>query len=464
MTVPDHFEDRDVAVIGLGYVGLTLAVALADVGFRVWGIERSNAILECLAGERTHFAERGLDAKLARQLKAGRLNVSATIPLHCAAKVFIVTVGTPLGPNAKIDLDSISTAAGQIRDALKPDDMVILRSTVRIGVTRQVVKPILDEAGVPFDLSFCPERALEGKALQELRRLPQVIGGLTPDAALRAARLFHFLTPTIISVPDLESAELVKLINNSQRDLSFAVANEVAAICDAVGVSATQVISACNTGYTRSHIAWPGPVGGPCLQKDSHILAEGLTPMGYRPALTTIARRLNEELPKRTVFQIKAAYSEMSQSAPRKILILGLAFKGEPETNDLRGTMAIPIIQAITEHFPNSLLFGYDPVVSLDAASGLGIRPCASLEEAFRDAGIVIIQNNHSSFANMQLASLSSIMARPGIIYDYWNLFSIEDLLLPTDVTYCGLGNSWVLRSERFRNLRDTNRASVNAA
>jgi UDP-N-acetyl-D-mannosaminuronic acid dehydrogenase len=224
-----------VCIIGLGYVGLTLAVAMADVGFRVHGVERSQEILSCLKQSRATFVETGLDERLAARIADGSFTFSETIPTGHISAVFIITVGTPLEKGQKsTDLASIRTVSDMVADALRPGDLVILRSTVRVGVSRDVVKPILDKAGVAFDLAFCPERTLEGSALRELRTLPQIVAGLDETSCLRATQLFNFLTPTTVMVHDLETAEMVKLINNTQRELLFAFANEVAHFCDVV--------------------------------------------------------------------------------------------------------------------------------------------------------------------------------------------------------------------------------------
>jgi nucleotide sugar dehydrogenase len=183
MTLPATIRDGHVCIIGLGYVGLTLAVAMADAGFRVTGVETAPEVLRHLRGGRPHFAEIGLAEKLRRQLAEGRLVIHDRLDAEARAPVYIITVGTPLNEHKRARLDSIQAVAASLAAILAPGDMVVLRSTVRVGVTRGVVKPVLDRAGVPYDLAFCPERTLEGKALEELRTLPQIVGGVTEAAA-----------------------------------------------------------------------------------------------------------------------------------------------------------------------------------------------------------------------------------------------------------------------------------------
>jgi UDP-N-acetyl-D-mannosaminuronic acid dehydrogenase len=438
--LPENFSDTRVCIIGLGYVGLTLAVALLDAGFVVNGVEKDKRILDTLSKGRAHFSEAGLDAKITSHLKNGRFKFSSQIPSDASSKVYIVTVGTPVGQDKRTRTESLRSVIDAIAEVLKEGDLVILRSTVRVGTTRQLVVPVLDGCKVNYDIAFCPERTLEGNALAELRSLPQVVGGLSNTATFRASQFFSFLTPSLVRVSSLEAAEMVKLINNTQRDYIFAFANEVAAMCDLLGISATEVISAGNLGYPRANLPLPGPVGGPCLEKDPYILAEGLDDFSFTPSLALGARRWNEALPSWTVGLVAREYRRMTKAEPRKIAILGLAFKGRPETDDLRGTLAGPIIEMIRGEFPGSEVVGWDPIVSADAIEALGAVPMRSLEMAFSGSSMVFIQNNHRVFGSVDMATLASAMERPAIIYDYWNQ-NPTGLTLPEGISYRALGS-----------------------
>jgi UDP-N-acetyl-D-mannosaminuronic acid dehydrogenase len=290
---------------------------------------------------------------------------------------------------------------------------------------------------VPFALAYCPERTLEGRALIELKTLPQVVGGIDTVSTFRASQLFSFLTPSVVRVNDPETAELVKLINNTQRDYTFAFANEVATICDTLGLSAAEVISSGNLGYSRANLPMPGPVGGPCLEKDPYILAQSLEDRGFEPRLAIGARRWNEALPQRTTDLLAEA---LEGRAVSRIAVVGLAFKGRPETSDLRGTLAKPLIDHLRARFPDAVLVGWDPIVESDDVATLGLRPVGSIAEAFAGSDLVVIQNNHEFFAKMDLASLSDAMARPGIVYDLWNQHDPRALRLSAGVTYHSLG------------------------
>jgi UDP-N-acetyl-D-mannosaminuronic acid dehydrogenase len=436
------YADRRVCVIGLGYVGLTLAVAMADVGFDVAGVEVNEAVLASLLQGKPHFHEPGLEERLQQVVGSGKLTVSKEIPESWAGGVFIITVGTPLAANGRSRLDMIENASSQVAARLKDGDLVIMRSTVKLGVTRQVVMPILGGTGRNYELAFCPERTLEGKALTELRSLPQIVGGLTYGAGVRASQLFQFLTPTVVRVSDVETAEMIKLIDNAQRDVAFAYANEVARACDAVNISAAEVIRAGKLGYPRTNLPMPGPVGGPCLEKDSHILAEGLMEFGVEPAITLAARRLNERQPAEVVSYLRGLTSRLEQfPADPSIVLMGIAFKGQPATDDLRGTMARPIFEALKSAYPTARFRGYDAVVPAAEMQRFGLKPAESLETAFEGAHLVLILNNHPVFFAMPAARLASRMARPGLIYDFWNCFEASDLHLPEGKGYIALGS-----------------------
>lgn len=438
--LPDSLRDQKICVIGLGYVGLTLAVALADAGFRVHGIEISREVLDALGSEQAHFSEVGLDGHLAEQLRTGRFTFGESLDDAPEASVYIVTVGTPVGDDKKVRFDSMRSVVEGIGAVLKDGDLVILRSTVMVGTTRRIVKPALDATGRQYDLAFCPERTLEGRALLELRTLPQIVGGIDAGSTFRASQMFSFLTPSVVRVNDPETAEMVKLVNNTQRDYVFAFANEVAAICDELGLSAAEVIASGNLGYARANLPMPGPVGGPCLEKDPYILAQSLEGRDYQPTLAIAAREWNEGLPERAVAMVAGEYRRLAGSEPARIAVVGLAFKGRPATDDLRGTLAIPIIRHLRNHFPAAELIGWDPVVKPAAIRSLGLEPAASLAEAFADTSILLIQSNHECFAQMDVSALSAAMTRPGLIYDLWNQHDPRTARVAAGTAYKALG------------------------
>ena len=431
-------EDNHICIVGLGYVGLTLAVAMAEAGFQVSGVERNAAVAAIIRSGRAHFSEEGLDAPLAKAVNEGRLKVLDDLPTGLGADAYIVTVGTPVNERHKVRIAPLQNALGEVARALKGGEIVMLRSTVGVGASRKVVMPILNATKVAYDLAFCPERTIEGKALQELTSLPQVIGGKDDASAQRAAKIFERLTPDTYVVSSLEGAEMVKLINNTYRDLTFAFANEMAAAAEAAGISALEVLGAANHKYPRGGIPLPGPVGGPCLEKDPWILAEAFEAYGFVPEISLAGRRFNETLPERTVQRLAALHGD--QSGVRKIAVLGLAFKGSPATSDLRGSLAIPLVEQLRKAFLNAQVVGYDPLVDRREAASSDIVTVLTLSEAVEDADMVVIQTNHSEFRRLDLATAFSGMKADGIVYDLWGSHGPTPHRLSNGVRYTNLG------------------------
>ena len=438
--IPPNFSDRFVCIFGMGYVGLTLAVIMAEAGFAVLGLETRQDILDLLRNGRSHFYEPGLEDKIRKLVCSDRLHFASSLSETHLGGVYIITVGTPLNEEGRVNLDNVVNVAREVSARLKTGDLVIMRSTVMLRTTRDIVVPILDQAGCDYDIAVCPERTLEGQALAELCKLPQIVGA-DLRARVRAAQLFSFITPTVIQVSSLETAEMIKLTDNTQRDVQFGFANEVARICDTLGVSASEVIAAGKLGYSRTNLPVPGLVGGPCLEKDSLILAEGLERFDIKPEIALAARRLNQNQPNETITNLVDWLIQNKFPAAPVILIAGLAFKGRPPTDDLRGTMARLILKELRTHFPKAVFRGFDPVVKADLIEKtFGITPVCDISEGMTNAHLVVITNNHPLFSMLSIDSLSDQMARPGLVYDYWNNFSAGDLQMPSGTAYMGLG------------------------
>jgi UDP-N-acetyl-D-mannosaminuronic acid dehydrogenase len=433
-------QDRHVCILGMGFVGLTLAVVMAECGFEVIGVEIDPKTVERLESGNAHFFEVGLQSRLRRQLASGALRFVSSLTKdnasHCS--LFILTVGTPLDASGAPRMDMVERATGQVTAVMPPGALVVLRSTVRLGTTRKVVKPILDATGKRYQLAYCPERTIEGNALAELRMLPQIVGGLTPEDAWRAASVFQHVTPTTIRVSSLEAAEAIKLLDNSYRDLFFAFGNEVALLCEAAGLDGIEVIGAGKMGYPRTSIAAPGFVGGPCLEKDPHILEHSMKDFGFRPELISMGRRLNERIPE----WVAKSLAKMLEGARDrvKIAICGLAFKGRPETDDLRGTPSTLLADALRATFPGAEVVGQDFAVSADSIEGLGLQP-ATIEQAFAGASAVVIANNNARYEWIDLDRLIATMARPAVIYDCWSVLQLKSADAPEGVRYVRFGS-----------------------
>ena len=411
-----------IVVVGLGYVGLTLGVALAQRGFKVTGLEKRREVVEMTNAGDPHFSETGLAKALSNVLASGNFIACEELDPELSADAYIITVGTPLvAGTTQPRLDMIEQASRQVASHMREGACVILRSTVKLGTARNVVRPILAESGKAFHLAMCPERTLEGAALQELSTLPQIVAGETEEAANRAASMFSRLTRAIVRVSDLETAEMIKLIDNTSRDVRFAFANEVARACDAMGISAGEVIRAGKFEYPRTNVALPGLVGGPCLEKDPHILMASLAHTGTSLEITSACRQVNERQPRETVDAIVARMAERA-TAPFRVAIAGIAFKGVPETDDLRGSMSLKVIESLMERPEIGEVVLYDGVVSREAldALGLGLRVEDSLAAACDGANALVIGNNHPEYAGLDLDGCCGAMADGGFVYDYW--------------------------------------------
>jgi len=443
MTNNKKKNPSSICIIGLGFVGLTLSAVMAKKGFRVYGVEKKKNILNNLKLKKGHFYEPGLDEDLKKIIKNKKFSFHSEIPIKKDINTYIITVGTPLNARKKIVTSHIIGTCKKIAELLKNDDCVILRSTVKIGTTRNVVGQILNKTKKTFKLAFCPERAVEGAALKELNYLPQIIGGINKESTTFAKKIFGKITKKIVVVSGIETAEMIKLIDNSSRDVFFAYANEIARTCDSLGLNANEIINSGKLYYDRTFIASPGLVGGPCLEKDPYIFSESLRHSRTKAEITLMARKINERQPFEVVAYIKKKTNEI-KNFPKNpnISILGLAFKGRPITDDLRGSMSLKVYRALKKKFNNAKFYGYDPVVLKSEINKVGLKSVSSLNDAFNNKHLVVIANNHHIFSKMDIKKLSEKLSGPSMIYDFWNHFDSKKIKLPNNVTYIGLGGN----------------------
>ncbi len=419
----------DVGVIGLGYVGLTLATVLAEVGYSVIGVELREDVVALTNVGTPHFAEPGLPEALGRVVGRGSLTASTEFGPSDVCDIYVITVGTPLDATGAVRLDMIEAATKEVATNMEDGALVILRSTVKVGTTNRVITPILQASGKRFHVAMCPERTLEGRALQELRQLPQIVGADDVSAADRAAGLFSRLTNTVVRVGSAETAEIVKLVDNTYRDVTFAFANEVARVCDSFGVSANEVIASGKLGYPRTNVPQPGLVGGPCLEKDPHILFQSALERGVELEITRAGRAVNSRQPAETVAFVSAEMDRRGHEADATIAILGMAFKGVPATDDLRGAMSIKVLDAVRTARPAARIVLFDPVIepNLLRATFPGCEVADSLVSAVKDAAVAVVANNHPAFGAVSPVALGQHLAQDGFIYDYWGHFSAAD-------------------------------------
>ena len=411
-----------VVIIGLGYVGLTLAAHLLDNGCRVYGVEIRDEILDTLKRGESPFHEPGLQEIIQNGVENNSFSFSNTVPILSEICTFIITVGTPLDGNFTPNMTPISRAAKQVQEKIKNGDLVILRSTVLLGTTTDIVLPILEVSKKEFFLSFCPERTIEGKALQELKYLPQIIGGVSNDSTVAACNFFEGHTREVVPVSSTKTAELIKLVDNMQRDAQFAISNEIALISTVCGVRAREVIEKGKLNYSRTNLPSPGPVGGPCLEKDSWILAKSLSQDLAASSIAITARKMNLNVVEFGIKAVKDFINKSGKLSP-KISVLGLAFKGVPETDDLRGSPSIQFIRSILEHIPTATIFAWDPVVDNLNFNDSRIEIGSELYESTLGADVVILMNNHPVFESLNIEKLGESVNQIALLYDFWDRF-----------------------------------------
>jgi UDP-N-acetyl-D-mannosaminuronic acid dehydrogenase len=425
--------DHDVCVVGLGYVGVTLTAALLSTGRRVLGYEHNKAVAEDLAAGVLQLAEPGVE-EVIREAAGDRLHVTSRLTDDTLPPVVIICVGTPIEPDGREpDLQHLRAAVETVAPRIDENTLVIVRSTVPVGTTRDLVLPMLREHVAEPLLAFCPERTIQGKALAELLSLPQIIGGLTEEAVRRAAELFSAQTPKVVEVSSLEAAEMIKLICNCHTDLIYGFGNEVALMAEKLGLDAMELIQSANLDYPRPDLSKPGFVGGSCLTKDPYLLMHSLRPYDHTPGMVAAARSLNESLPGRIGERVLAALTAAGQDpAGARVLISGLAYKGQPETDDLRGAPYEGLLDVLRDRVGE--IVAHDFVVTPERIAALGLRP-VSLEEGFTGAHAAIVLNNHLSYRDQDIDALIARMAPPAMVYDTWRI-------LPPATTVMRLGHA----------------------
>jgi UDP-N-acetyl-D-mannosaminuronic acid dehydrogenase len=414
-----------VGVIGLGYVGLTLAVSLARRGVTVHGVDTSPRVLEALAARRSHLFEPGVEDIL-RELWGERLHAGPALPSG-GVEAVVICVSTPVAEGSHApELENLRRAARHVADRCAPDTLVVVRSTVPVGGTRAVVLPELAARWPRPRLAFAPERTIQGQALRELTVLPQVVGGI--DAASRdaAGALFARLTSQIVPVASLETAELVKLANN-----------EIALLAARFGVDPLEVIRAANLDYPRPDLAKPGFVGGACLTKDPYILLSAANAAGHEPWLVGRARALNEHLPILVAERLVELVRAIRGSAEgARLSVLGWAYKGWPPTDDMRGAPIVPMLPLFRA--AGLILRGHDYLVAPEVIHGLGGEP-VPVESAFDGADAVLVTMNHPEYAKLDLPALLARMRRPAVLFDAWRVLD-EEAVRAAGVRYAGIG------------------------
>lgn len=414
----DEFES-EIVIIGLGFVGLTLALAMIEKGKSIFGVDENKEHLELIKSYAPGIHEPYLDLILENSLNKSLFlfnSINAIPRKSLKSRIYIVCVGSPV-KNEEIDSQYLLKCFVDISKTIKKGDTVILRSTVPIGTTRELALKISDftgfTTGLDFYFGYAPERTVEGNAIEECFSIPQLYSGITTQCTLRIGKFFEKLASSRIRCESVEACEMGKLISNSFRDVIFSFSNEMASFASNFNIDINRLINEVNSGYARNQIKHPSPgVSGPCLSKDSYILNRVVK---SNNSLIYTARKINESLPKKIGEQLLSIANE---SNIKKVLILGLAFKGYPETNDIRNSSNIEIAKFLSKSGLD--LKVHDNVVKAKEISGLGLN-LFNKDENWKPEILCILNNhldNFSFFKNL-ISNISEIF-----LYDPWYLCS----------------------------------------
>jgi UDP-N-acetyl-D-mannosaminuronic acid dehydrogenase len=395
---PDH----QVAVIGLGYIGLPTAALLASYGWSVCGVDVSQRVVDTVNAGGVHIEERDLDKLVHDAITAQTLIASTEVP---TANFYMIAVPTPLGPDNAPDISYVEAAARAIAPKILPGACVIVESTSPVGTTERVAAIIAElrpDLVVPRDggddeadiaLAYCPERVLPGRIVNELVHNDRVIGGVTVACAERAAVLYTSFVKGDCLYTTARVAETVKLVENSFRDVNIAFANELSMIADVIGVDVWEVIRLANR-HPRVNILQPGPgVGGHCIAVDPWFLVAG-APTAAR--LVKTAREVNDHKAVHTEGKIRA----LLDAAPGgKVALLGLAFK--PDIDDFRESPALEIAEALSHTHGDRILVVEPFTDELPKAFGGTGAELVTLDAALRQAEIVVVLVDHTAFKHL---------------------------------------------------------------
>ena len=415
---------QKICVLGLGYIGLPTASTFAAHGVRVIGVDVNPHVVETLQSGNIHIHEPGLRTLVEAAVKSGKLTVSAQPE---EADAFLIAVPTPFyedqyneyeGRRYKLaDMRAVTSAAEAIVPCLRQGNLVILESTSPPRTTIDLVTPILErsglKAGSDFFLCYSPERVLPGQILRELIENARVVGGVTPQSAKAGHELYAIFVKGDIIETDATTAEMVKLMENTTRDVNIAIANEFSRLAEKFGVDVWEAIGLANL-HPRINILSPGPgVGGHCISVDPWFFVETapeLTPLIYN------ARQVNDTQPYFVVQKVKKALGEIKD---KKIAALGLAYK--PDVDDLRESPASEVIHLLKHEGAHVMAWEpFKPDAHLK-----GIDLAQSLDAALQDADLILLLVKHAEFLALDPQDVAT-KSRAGVVVDCVNGWKAE--------------------------------------
>ena len=413
----------DVAVVGLGRVGLPLALSFADRGLDVVGIDNDPARIGAVREGRMPFQETGAQALLDRVHGRGRLSLSERVADAAQARQIVITLGTPSFSHIEIDMRDIRSALDDLLGVLAPGHSLILRSTVAPGTTDFVAGYLAKHRGFQIGeevfVAHAPERIAAGRFLEEIDTLPCIIGGVGARSGEIVGELFRVFEAPIVQTTPVQ-AELAKIWTNILRYTHFALPNLLMMDCERYSANVFEVIDLINRDYPRGGIAQPGLTAGTCLRKDFTFSEE----RSAAPGMLLAVSRVNESVP---LFLLEGAKRRLGSLADRKVAVLGLAFKAD--TDDIRESPALDVIRRLLE--AGATVTAYDPAAMERTKAVMPpsdkMHYAASLFEATENADAVLILTDWKEFAEMDLAQLNRSLRFP-IVIDGRNLYKPEHM------------------------------------
>ena len=345
-------QKNNYVVVGLGYVGLTLALSLSALGRRVYGFDADLNRIDQLLKLKSYISEPGIDSLLKKHLNN---NFHVNNKLYSVNEkpgnqnTYFICVGTPLRLDKTPDLEPIWSVVNELLKIIKNGDVIVMRSTVPVGLGKEIVSFIESKlnwsVGINFHYIAAPERTVEGNALREIIELPQIMSGATASCQVIGLNIFRGLANSVTPLDKIEGVELVKLIGNAYRDYAFGFSNYFIEICRRYGLDINQIIESSNRGYPRSNIPSPSPgVGGPCLSKDTYFLPRSDNDQEFSPLIAV--RNVNEKVPSESVKFISGIIPNLNVY---NCIGIGIAFKGVPETNDFRKSPSIDFLISLSK-------------------------------------------------------------------------------------------------------------------
>ncbi len=390
----------DLVVIGLGYVGLPLAQQAVRSGLRVLGFDVSARVVDSLNSGRSHVDDLS-DLDIVEMLDAGFRATTDEAEIAGAATA-VICVPTPLADDGGPDLGAVRSAAGVVGRNLRPGMLVVLESTTYPGTTEEIVKPILESAShlttpQDFHLAFSPQRIDPGNPVNGLKNTPKVVGGLTPESTTAAAEFYGRFVDTVVRAKGTREAETAKLLENTYRHVNIALVNEMARFCHDLDIDLWDVIRLARTKPFGFQAFYPGPgVGGHCIPIDPNYLSHNVrTRLGYPFRFVELAQEINASMPGYVVRRAQDLLNADSKALRGStILLLGVTYK--PDIADQRESPAVPLAQALIAQGTNVVF--HDPHVTTWRVNGDGLERVADLEQAVRQADLVILLQNHKSY------------------------------------------------------------------